>query len=201
MPKIDFMQIKTDAVQKTPVPLIESRILVIRGQKVLLDYDLASLYQVETKRLNEAVRRNRDRFPSDFMLRLTAVEDGVLRSQTATSNEGRGGRRYLPYAFTEQGIAMLSSVLNSKRAIEVNIAIMRTFVRIRQLLATHEELAWRLEQLEWRQNEQAGQIREVFETIQQLIEGPAEEEPRRRIGFPASDTDLSDPRSSCRRDR
>jgi hypothetical protein len=168
-----------------PAPLIESRIYLIRGQKVLLDSDLAILYQVETKVLNQAVRRNRDRFPEDFMFQLTRKEHEALRSQIVTSNEGRGGRRYRPYVFTEQGVAMLSGVLTSPRAIEVNIAIMRTFVRLRQLLATHEELARRLEQLEWRQNEQGHQIEAVFETIQHLIEAPAEELPRRRIGFPS----------------
>ena len=136
--------------ESTPVPLIESRILLIRGHKVLLDSDLATLYQVETRRLNEAVRRNRERFPEDFMFQLSREEDEVLRSQFATSKEGRGGRRYRPYVFTEQGIAMLSRVLTSKRAVEVNIVIMRTFVKLRQLLATHEELAHRLDQLEWR---------------------------------------------------
>lgn len=104
-----------------PAPLIESRIYLIRGHKVLLDADLALLYQVETRALNQAVRRNEERFPEDFMFRLSKEEEESLRSQTVTSNEGRGGRRYLPYAFTEQGIAMLSSVLTSKRAIEVNI--------------------------------------------------------------------------------
>jgi hypothetical protein len=175
------------STEPTPVALIESRIYLIRGQKVLLDADLATLYQVETKVFNQAVRRNRERFPDDFMFQLTRKEDEALRSQIVTSNEsgGRGGRRYRPYAFTEQGIAMLSSVLTSKRAIEVNIAIMRTFVRLRQLLATHEEIARRLEQLEWRQNEQGQQIEAVFETIQHLIEAPGDE-PKRRIGFPTS---------------
>lgn len=168
-----------------PVPLIESRIFLIRGQKVLLDSDLAGLYQVETKALNRAVKRNLDRFPEDFMFQLTHEEAAeLLRYQIGTSNEGRGGRRYSPYVFTEQGVAMLSGVLTSSRAVEVNIAIMRTFVRLRQLLATHEELARRLEQLEWRQSEQGQQIQAVFETIQQLIEAPADEEPSRRIGFP-----------------
>ena len=158
---------------------------LIRGQKVMLDADLAALYEVLTKNLNLAVRRNRTRFPEDFMFQLTAGEVDSLRLQFATSNAGRGGRRYYPYAFTEQGIAMLSAVLRSERAIEVNIAIMRTFVRLRQLLATHEEIARRLEALEWRQNEQGQQIQAVFETIQQLIEAPAEA-PKRRIGFPTA---------------
>ena len=120
------------------------------------------------------------------MFQLTPEEAEALRLQSATSNTGRGGRRYLPYAFTEQGIAMLSTVLRSERAIEVNIAIMRTFVRLRQLLATHKELAQRLERLEWRQSEQEWRVQYVFETIQQLIEAPAEVPPKRRIGLPTS---------------
>ncbi|MDQ2840391.1 MAG: ORF6N domain-containing protein [Acidobacteriota bacterium] len=172
--------------ETAPVPLIESRILLIRGHKVLLDADLATLYQVETKALNRAVKRNRDRFPEDFMFQLTADEaEQVLRYQIGTSNEGRGGRRYRPYVFTEQGIAMLSGVLTSKRAVEVNIVIMRTFVKLRQLLATHEELASRLDQLEWRQAEQDGRVQYVFETIQHLIEAPPEDG-KKRFGFPTS---------------
>ncbi len=125
------------------VTLVESKILIIRGQKVLLDSDLASLYQVTTGNLNKAVRRNRERFPEDFMFHLSLDEAETLLFQIGRAN--RGGRRTCPYAFTEQGIAMLSGVLTSQRAIEVNVAIMRTFVRLRQLLATHEELARRLE--------------------------------------------------------
>ena len=170
-----------------PAAVVESRILLIRGQKVLLDSDLAALYQVETKALNRAVRRNQDRFPEDFMFQLTSEELESLRCQFGTSNESRGGRRYFPYAFTEQGIAMLSGILNSTRAVQVNIAIMRTFVRLRQLLATHEELARRLDQLEWRQSEQDGLVQYVFETIQNLIEAPAEPVVAKRgIGFPTS---------------
>ena len=132
------------------------------------------LYEVETKALNRAVKRNRGRFPDDFMFQLSSEEAAeVLRYQIGTSNAGRGGRRYRPYVFTEQGIAMLSGVLTSERAIQVNIAIMRTFVRLRQLLATHEDLARQLEELRWRQEEQGQQIHEVFETIQHLIEAPA----------------------------
>lgn len=175
-----------------PVALVESRILVIRAQKVLLDSDLASLYQVETGALNRAVRRNPDRFPEDFMFQLTPEEMESLICQIGISNEpaSRGGRRFRPYAFTEQGIAMLSGVLTSKRAVEVNVAIMRTFVRLRQLLATHEDLARRLDQLEWRQSEQDGRVQYVFETIQQLIKAPEPEplsvETKRTIGFPTS---------------
>lgn len=157
------------------VPFVESRIFLIRGHNVLLDSDLAFLYQVETRALNQAVRRNTERFPEDFMFRLGKEEREGLRSQIVMSKEGRGGRRYLPYAFTEQGVAMLSSVLSSKRAIEVNIAIMRTFVRLRRLLTTHNEITRRLEDLEWRQSEQGQQIQAVFETIQQLIEAPLDD--------------------------
>ncbi len=168
-----------------PAPLIESRIYLIRGQKVLLASDLAMLYEVETKALNRAVKRNRGRFPDDFMFQLSSEEAAeVLRYQIGTSNAGRGGRRYRPYVFTEQGIAMLSGVLTSERAIQVNIAIMRTFVRLRQLLATHEDLARQLEELRWRQEEQGQQIHEVFETIQHLIVAPAGS--KRRIGFPSA---------------
>jgi hypothetical protein len=175
------------SLETAPIPLIEGRIFLIRGQKVLLDSDLATLYQVETKALNRAVKRNRERFPEDFMFQLSPTEAReLLRYQIGTSNEGgRGGRRYRPYAFTEQGVAMLSGVLTSHRAIEVNIAIMRTFVRLRQILATHEDLARQLEELRWRQEEQGEQIQAVFDTIQHLIESPAE--PKRRIGFPASE--------------
>lgn len=168
------------------VPFIESRILLIRGHKVLLDADLAVLYQVETKRLNEAVSRNRERFPDDFVFQLSRQEEAGLRSQDATSKTGRGGRRYRTYAFTEQGVAMLSSVLRSKRAIDVNIAIMRTFVRLRKLLTTHEEIARRLEDLEWRQSEQGQQIQAVFETIQQLIEAPVDDR-KKQFGLPVSE--------------
>ena len=139
-------------VEIAPVALVESRILIVRGQKVLLDKDLADLYQVTTGNLNKAVRRNQDRFPEDFMFQLTPEELESLIFQLGISNETRGGRRFRPYAFTEQGIAMLSGVLTSTRAVEVNVAIMRTFVRLRRLLATHEELARRLDQLEWRQS-------------------------------------------------
>lgn len=169
-----------------PAPAIESRILLIRGHKVMLDADLAALYGVATGRLNEAVKRNAKRFPEDFMFQLSGDESReveALRSQNAILKRGQH-RKYAPYAFTEQGIAMLSSVLNSERAILVNIAIIRTFVRLRQLFATHEDLARRLEQLEWRQAEQEGRVQYVLETIQHLIEAP--EEPKRRIGFPTA---------------
>src|SRR5437870_5079988 len=125
---------------------VERSILLIRGHKVMLDSDLAALYGVETFNLNKAVRRNMDRFPEDFMFQLTKEEAERLRFQIGISKPGRGGRRYVPYVFTEQGVAMLSSVLRSKRAVHVNIAIMRAFVRLRQILATHKELARKLEE-------------------------------------------------------
>jgi hypothetical protein len=139
------------ATQLEPVPAraIEQAIRLIRGQKVLLDADLATLYGVETRTLVQAVGRNRDRFPDDFMFRLSAEEFAALRSQSVIS-KGRGGRQYAPYAFTEQGVAMLSSVLRSDRAVQVNIEIMRAFVRLRSMLAQHAELARRLDDLERR---------------------------------------------------
>ena len=168
-----------------PAPLIESRILLIRGQKVLLDRDLAQLYQVKAIALRQQVRRNPQRFPPDFLFELEEEEVTALLSQNVIpSRRSLGGAK--PLAFTEQGIAMLSSVLTSERAVEVNIAIMRTFMKLRQLLATHEELASRLDQLDWRQSEQEGRVQYIFETIQHFIEGP-EVEPKRRIGFPTSE--------------
>lgn len=159
-----------------PVELIEKKILLIRGEKVMLDSDLAVLYGVVTKRLNEQVRRNLRRFPEDFMFQLTSEEAESLRSHFATSK--RGGRRYLPYAFTEQGVAMLSSVLNSKRAIEVNILIMRAFVKLREMLATHKDLAKKLEEMEKKYD---AQFKAVFDAIRELMKPP--EPKRRQIGF------------------
>ena len=157
---------------------IERSILLIRGHKVLLDVHLAALYGVTTKRLNEQVRRNRRRFPADFMFQLTADEVESLRSQFATSNRRRGGRRYAPYAFTEQGVAMLSTVLNSELAIRVNIEIMRAFVRLRQMLASNTELARKLDALEKKYD---AQFKVVFDAIRQLM-APAEPK-KRKIGF------------------
>jgi hypothetical protein len=142
-------------------------IYFIRGHKVMTDTDLAVLYRVPTKVFNQAVRRNSERFPVDFMFQLTPEESENLRSQIVTSSWG--GRRYLPLVFTEQGVAMLSSVLKSERAIQVNIAIMRAFVKLREVLATHKELAQRLQQLEGKYNKHESQIREVFEAIRALL--------------------------------
>jgi hypothetical protein len=153
----------------------------IRGQKVMLDADLAELYQVETRALIQAVKRNSDRFPEDFMFQLTDDEVNSLRSQFVTSNVGRGGRRYLPYAFTEHGVAMLSSVLNSDRAVQMNILIIRAFVQIRELLATNKDLAARVEKLEAGQQEHASIIGILAEEIDQMKLLP--EPPKRPIGF------------------
>jgi hypothetical protein len=167
-----------------PSERIERAILLIRGQKVMLDRELAALYGVETRVLKQAVRRNRNRFPSDFMFELTKEENRSLRSQNVILEPGRYSK-YLPFAFTEQGVAMLSSVLNSERAIEVNIAIMRVFVRLRELMATHKELAFKLIELEERLEAHDEQIQSIFEAIRQLMRSP--ESPRRRIGFEAKE--------------
>lgn len=161
-----------------PVEQIKKRIYLIRGKKVIIDFDLAYLYGVETKVLIQAVKRNIERFPEDFMFQLARDEFGVLRSQIVTSKERRGGRRYLPYAFTEQGVAMLSSILRSKRAIQVNIAIMRAFVKLREMMMAHKELARRLDELEKKYD---AQFKVVFDAIRQLMAPP--EKPPRRIGF------------------
>jgi hypothetical protein len=173
--------------KQLPIPAerIEKAIFLIRGHKVMLDADLAELYGVTTKRLNEQVRRNLSRFPADFIFQLDGQEASALRSQIATSKEGRGGRRYLPYVFTEQGVAMLSSVLNSERAIEVNIAIMRVFVRLREMMATHKELAFKLVELEERLEGHDEQIQNIFDAIRQLMTPP--EPPRKKIGFEAKE--------------
>ncbi|MBM4298855.1 MAG: ORF6N domain-containing protein [Deltaproteobacteria bacterium] len=157
---------------------IERSILILRGHKVLLDADLAAIYGVTTKRLNEQVRRNLSRFPADFMFQLTSQEAESLRSQFATSNRGRGGRRYAPYVCTEQGVAMLSTVLNSERAIQVNIEIMRAFVRLRQMLASNAQLARKLAELERKYD---AQFKVVFDAISQLMAPP--EPKKRKIGF------------------
>ena len=169
--------------------VIATRIFEIRGKKVMFDRDLAGLYGVKLKRLNEQVKRNIKRFPEDFMFRLTKKEfenlifqNGIsnLRSQFATSSWG--GRRYLPYVFTEHGVAMLSSVLNSERAIQVNILIMRAFTKLRDMLLTHKELAVKIDVLEKKYGEHDETIKTIFEAIKQLLEPPLAKE-RKIIGF------------------
>ena len=161
---------------------IAALIVTIRQNKVMLDSDLALLYGVETKALNRAVKRNLDRFPEDFMFQLTSEEADSLRCQTGTSNTGRGGRRYLPYAFTQEGVAMLSSVLNSPRAVAVNIGIMRAFIRLRQMALSVEELARKVGALESHYDDQ---FKIVFDAIRQLLTPP--NKPKREIGFHTED--------------
>jgi hypothetical protein len=161
-----------------PAKRIEDVILMIRGDKVMLDEDLAKLYGVETKALVRAVKRNRERFPSDFMFQLTEEEFTNLRYQFGTSSSVHGGRRYHPFAFTEQGVAMLSGVLRSPRAIQVNVEIMRAFVRLRRMAGAHAELARKLEDLERRYD---GQFKVVFDALRALMAPPASA--RRAIGF------------------
>jgi len=169
-----------------PIERIEQRIFLIRRQKVMLDFHLAELYRVPTKSLNLAVKRNEKRFPDDFMFRLDENEYNqikhILRFHFETSKKlTRGGRRYLPYAFTEQGVAMLSSVLRSERAVMMNVAIMRAFVKLREYLSSNKELAGKLSELEVRIEHHDEEIRAIFEAIRQLMTPP--EKPKRQIGF------------------
>lgn len=170
----------------TPNPImsradVESLIYLIRNHRVMLDADLARLYEVETKALNRAVKRNEDRFPPDFMFRLTVDEAESLRCQSGTSKGGRGGRRYLPLVFTEQGVAMLSGILTSKRAVRVNVAIMRAFVHLRQMVAVHADLAARLSEFERKIETHDESIRTLLQAIQQLMAPPIPSRPK--IGF------------------
>jgi len=184
-----------------PINRVAQNIRYVRGQKVILDFDLAALYGVATKVLNQAVKRNRERFPADFMFQLTAQDRSNLRSQIVTSSQQildnqrtptdwsqfvtgsskHGGERYLPYAFTEQGVAMLSSVLNSERAVKVNIAVMRAFVKLRETLETNREFARKFFELEKRIGKHDQEIAAIIEAIRQLMTKP--ETRRREIGF------------------
>ena len=174
-----FMSKEKLEIVTVPNERIVSSIYVIRGSKVMLDSDLAGLYKVTTGALNQAVKRNSERFPADFMFRLTDKETDALKSQIVISNEGRGGRRRsTPLAFTEQGVAMLSSVLRSKRAILVNVQIMRTFTKLRQLLATNDALRRKLEAMEEKYD---GQFKAVFNVLKQLV--VEKEKPKRHFGY------------------
>jgi len=168
-----------------PDELVMNKIYLIRGQKVMLDRDLAELYGVETKVLNQAVKRNSDRFPTDFMFQLTEEEWRILRSQIVTSKIGRGGARYLPMAFTEQGVAMLSSVLKSETAIRVNIQIIRVFTKMRGLLLTHKDILLQLEKIEKKMTGHDQDIALIFQYLKQLLTPP--QPPRRKIGFKRED--------------
>jgi len=179
------MRVKRQTAQLSePVEVVERKIYFIRGQKVMRDSDLAHLYQVQTKALNLTVKRNLTRFPDDFMFRLTKEEDESLRFQFENSKPGRGGRRYLPFVFTEHGVAMLSSVLGSERAVQMNIVIIRAFIKLREVLATHQELAQRLEDLERKYQGHDNELEAVFEALRKLVSAPAP--PKHRIGFSAA---------------
>ncbi len=186
-------------------PHIARHILSLRDQRVMLDAELAALYGVETKVLVQAIKRNVERFPVDFMFQLTPEEWQSLRSQFVTSNVGRGGRRYAPYAFTEQGVAMLSSVLNSPRAIAINIEIMRAFVQVRAMAATHQDLAKQLAELQNKTESLAmshdtfsrntrAQLKQVFDAIRELMTPP--DPPKRPIGFVPHEDKKDKPRAA-----
>ena len=171
------------AAELIPIERIQNFIFLIRGEKVLTDQQLADLYQVPTKVLLQAVKRNQERFPNDFAFQLTRQEFAHLRSQIVTSKKGRGGSRYMPYVFTEQGVAMLSSVLRSGRAVQVNVAIMRAFVSLRRLLATNETLSRKFAELERKLEGHDEAIKSLFNAIRELMLPPAK--PKREIGFHA----------------
>lgn len=164
-----------------PDEVVMSKIFLVRGQKVMLDIDLAELYQVETKRLNERVRRNRNRFPDDFSFQLSIEEWNSLRSQSATSNGRQGGRRYAPFAFTEHGVLMLSSVLNSDRAIHVNIQIMRIYTKLKEMIMDHKDILLKLERIEKKVAKHDESFKIVFSYLKELLN--PQTEPMRAIGF------------------
>ena len=170
--------VKNHALIRRPV---EGRILFIRGRKVLLDSDLADLYRVAVKRLNQQIKRNAERFPEDFMFRLTSAENIVLRSQIATSNGGRGGRRYLPFVFTEHGAIMAAAVLNSPRAVEMSIFVVRAFVRLNEMLASNRELAAKVMELDRRLKTHDAAINHIVAAIKRLMKPSARRIPQ--IGF------------------
>jgi len=164
-----------------PTAAVESRILLLRHQRVILDVDIAELYGVSVKVLNQQIKRNQERFPADFVFQLTVRESEVLRSQFVTSNKGRGGRRYAPYAFTEHGAIMAATVLNSERAVQMSVFVVRAFVRLREMLATNRRLAGKIDELEGRLDTHDSTIQELIEAIKELM---IPEEPSRvRIGF------------------
>jgi phage regulator Rha-like protein len=165
----------------TPLIAVESRIMFLRHQRVILDSDIAELYGVPLKRLNEQVKRNQERFPSDFVFQLTSKEHATLRSQFATSNKSRGGRRYTPYAFTEHGAIMAATVLNSERAVQMSVFVVRAFVRLREMLATNRRLAGKIDELENRLDTHDSTIQDLIEAIKELM--TPREPSRVRIGF------------------
>jgi len=168
-----------------PLDQIQSRVLLIRGRRVIIDADLADLYGVETRRLNEQVKRNIDRFPPDFMFQLTEEEFDNLMSQIATSSGAWGGKRKLPYAFTEHGAIMAAAVLNSPRAVQVSVYVVRAFVKLREMLSSQKKLAEKFAELESKLEKHDRQITVIVDAIKQLMREP--EKPKRRIGFKADD--------------
>jgi hypothetical protein len=184
-----------------PVQRIEDMIFLIRGQRVMLDFDLAKIYGVTTKALNQALKRNLHRFPPDFAFQITIQELAILRSQIVTSKKGSGGRRYLPWIFTEHGAIMLASVLNSDRAVQMSVSVVRAFVGMREQLAAHKELAKKLDELENRVSGHDEAIANLFEAIRQLVETPmpALPEDRTKIGFMRETSPPYRLRRTCRR--
>jgi len=167
--------------QPTIASAVESRILILRHQRMILDADIAELYGVPVRQLNQQVKRNRERFPSDFVFQLTAKEHEILRSQIVISKDTHGGRRYRPFAFTEHGAIMAATVLNSERAVQMSVFVVRAFVRLREMLATNRRLAARLYELENRLDTHDSTIQDLIEAIKELM--TPEEAPRLRIGF------------------
>jgi hypothetical protein len=186
-----------DKITYTPIRRIEDLIFLVRGLRVMLDSDLAQIYGVSVKRLNEQVRRNFNRFPSDFAFQLVENEWEALRSQIATS-KGRGGRRYLPWVFTEHGAIMLAGILNSDRAVQMSVSVVRAFVLMREQLAAHKELARKLGELENRVSGHDESIQNLFEAIRQLVEPPLPED-RKQIGFMRETAPPYRIRRSCRK--
>ena len=168
-------------MEHIPVEIIEKKIYIIRNQRVMLDSDLAELYDVTTKRLNEQVRRNIERFPEDFIFQLTDEEYKILRSQIATSNIIHGGRRYIPYAFTEHGAIMAATILNSPKAVEMSIFVVRAFVKLREIISGNKELALKLNELENKYEKHDKDIKAIIDAIRQLMTPP--EKTKRKIGF------------------
>ena len=180
-----------DRVEYKVPAVVEGLILIIRGHRVILDSDLARIYGVQTKRLNEQVRRNKDRFPDDFMFRLSGAEvEGLNRSQFATGSQKHRDPRFPPYAFTEHGTLMVANVLNSKQAVRMSVFVVRAFIRLREALAVHKDLARKLEALEKKVGSQDAKIQAVFDAIRELMKVP--EKPKRRIGY------LEEPRALYR---
>lgn len=179
-----------EQISAVPLERIERAIILVRGEKVMLDSDLAEIYGVETGALNRAAKRNEKRFPPDFMFQLTPGEAEALRCQIGISKEGRGGRRYLPYAFTEHGALMLANVLNSERAAQTSVQVVRAFVRLRQMLASNAELARKLDAMEQKYD---AQFKVVFSAIRRLMSPP--EIKRREIGFHVKHEDGAKPKA------